>query len=178
MPPAKKVCGRIRDLMCISGYRGRVRSAVRPSRVRLARRKFTKAAGEEASAMCGTEAAHVNLGDWGRWTWGPALSRPRELQELQWRQGRLILFVRFSCWCSSCVSGTSSALAGDSGGGAFAGQSDCRQHIFGVRGRCPVWNGFVLVLQLCQWHIECAGGRQRRWGVAGQSDCRQHLFGV
>ena len=24
---------------------------------------------------------------------------------------------------------------------------------------------FVLVLQLCQWHIECAGGRQRRWGV-------------
>ena len=43
--------------------------------------------------MCGTEAAHVNLGDWGRWTWGPALSRPRELQELQWRQGRLILFT-------------------------------------------------------------------------------------
>ena len=93
VPPAKKVYGRIRDLMCISGYRGRVRSAVRPSRVRLARRKFTKAAGEEASAMCGTEAAHVNLGDWGRWTWGPALSRPRELQELQWRQGRLILFT-------------------------------------------------------------------------------------
>ena len=46
--------------------------------------------------MCGTEAAHVNLGDWGRWTWGPALSRPRELQELQElqrRQGRLILFT-------------------------------------------------------------------------------------
>ena len=33
--------------------------------------------------------------------------------------------------CSSCASGTSSALAGDSRGGAFAGQADCRQHLFG-----------------------------------------------
>ena len=33
--------------------------------------------------------------------------------------------------CSSCASGTSSALAGDSGKGVFAGQSDCRQHLFG-----------------------------------------------
>ena len=33
--------------------------------------------------------------------------------------------------CSSCASETSSALAGDSGKGVFAGQSDCRQHLFG-----------------------------------------------
>ena len=92
-PPAKRCSRPYSRSDMYQRISGRVRSAVRPSRVRLARRKFTKAAGEEASAMCGTEAAHVNLGDWGRWTWGPALSRPRELQELQWRQGRLILFT-------------------------------------------------------------------------------------
>ena len=84
-PPAKRCSRPYSRSDMYQRISGRVRSAVR--------RKFTKAAGEEASAMCGTEAAHVNLGDWGRWTWGPALSRPRELQELQWRQGRLILFT-------------------------------------------------------------------------------------